>query len=73
MAGDVVVAAKGTTVFGRLLRAESATGRSGGQLEFDLTDIVINGQTHSLSTSSNQAQGQAPNSQAKTGAALEQP
>ena len=56
MAGDVVVAPKGTTVFGRLLTADSA-GRSGGQLEFDLTDIVINGQTYSLSTTSNQAQG----------------
>ncbi len=73
MAGDVVVAPKGTTVFGRLLTAESA-GRSGGQLEFDLTDIVINGQTYSLSTSSNQAQG-ATNSGgtgagARTGAAV---
>jgi hypothetical protein len=31
MAGNVVVAPKGTTVFGRVLTAESA-GRSGGQL-----------------------------------------
>ena len=68
MAGDVVVAPKGTNVFGRLLRAESAGGRSGGQLEFDLTDIVINGQTYSLATSSNQAQGQGSGSQAGTGA-----
>jgi len=68
MAGDVLVAPKGTTVFGRLLTAESASGRSGGQLEFDLTDIVINGQTYSLSTSSNQAQGQGSSSQAATGA-----
>src|SRR5262252_8112473 len=45
MAGDVVVAPNGTTVLGRLITAESA-GRSGGQLEFDLTDIVINGQTY---------------------------
>lgn len=68
MAGDVLVASKGTTVFGRLLTAESSGARSGGQLEFDLTDIVINGQTYSLSTSSNQAQGQAPSSQTGTGA-----
>lgn len=68
MAGDVLVAPKGATVFGRLLTAESASGRSGGQLEFDLTDIVINGQTYSLSTSSNQAQGQGSSSQAGTGA-----
>jgi hypothetical protein len=67
MAGDVVVAPKGTTVFGRLLTADSA-GRSGGQLEFDLTDIVINGQTYSLSTTSNQAQGGASSGGTGTGA-----
>jgi len=50
-ARDVVVAPKGTTVFGRVLTAESAGGTSGGQLEFDLTDIVLNGQPYSLSTS----------------------
>jgi hypothetical protein len=68
MAGDVVAAPKGTTVFGRLLTAESSGGRSGGQLEFDLTDIVINGQTHSLATSSNQLQGEGSGTQAATGA-----
>jgi hypothetical protein len=67
MAGDVVVAPKGTTVFGRLLTADSS-GRSGGQLEFDLTDIVINGQTYSLSTSSNQAQGGTSSGGTGTGA-----
>ena len=67
MAGDVVVAPKGTTVFGRLLTADSA-GRSGGQLEFDLTDIVINGQTYSLSTTSNQAQGETGSGGTGTGA-----
>lgn len=67
MAGDTVVAPKGTTVFGRLLTAQSA-GRSGGQLEFDLTDIVMNGQTYSLSTSSHQIQGEGSGSQAGTGA-----
>jgi len=74
MAGNVVVAPKGTTVFGRVLTAESA-GRSGGQLEFDLTDIMLNGQTFSLATSSNQVQGQGatggqPTTGAKTGAAV---
>jgi len=58
MSGDVVVVPKGTTVFGRLLAAESSGSRSGGQLEFDLTDIMINGQTFSLATSSNEFQGQ---------------
>jgi hypothetical protein len=66
-AGGVVVAPKGTTVFGRLLTADSA-GRSGGQLEFDLTDIVINGQTYSLSTTSNQSQGGTSSGGTGTGA-----
>jgi hypothetical protein len=74
MAGDTIVAPKGTTVFGRLLTAESSGRGSGGQLEFDLTDIMINGQMHSLATSSNQAEGQSPSGQtgtgAKTGAAV---
>jgi len=74
MAGSVLVAPEGTTVLGRLLSAESAGRGSGGQLEFDLTDIMINGQIHSLSTESNQAQGQGASSQAgigaKTGAAV---
>lgn len=64
----VVVAPKGTTVFGRLLSAQSASSGSGGQLEFDLTDIVINGETHSLATVSNQVQGQGSESRAGTGA-----
>jgi hypothetical protein len=75
MAGDLVVAPKGATVFGRLLAAESAGSRAGGQLEFDLTDIMIDGQTHSLATSSNQVQGQGASGPtasggAKTGAAV---
>src|SRR5262249_40341501 len=45
MAGNALVAPKGTTVFGRLLSAESAGRGTSGQLEFDLTDIMINGQT----------------------------
>lgn len=38
-AGGRAIAPKGTTVFGRLLVAESANGTTGGRLEFDLTDI----------------------------------
>ena len=67
-AGDVVVAPKGTAVFGRLIAAESAGSRSGGRLEFDLTDIEINGKTYSLATSSNEVQGQNPDNQSGTGA-----
>jgi hypothetical protein len=58
MAGNVLVAPKGTTVFGRLLSAESAGRTAGGQLELDITEIVIDGTSHSLRTSSNQVQGQ---------------
>ena len=68
MAGDVVVAPKGTTVFGRLIAVEAASARSGGRLEFDLTDIKINGETYSLATSSNEVQGEGAGSEAGTGA-----
>jgi hypothetical protein len=67
-ADGALVAPKGTTVFGRLLSAESAGSRSGGLLEFDLTDIEINGQTYSLATSANQAQGASAETGAGTGA-----
>jgi len=73
-ADGVVIAPKGTTVFGRLITAQSASSSSGGELEFDLTDIVINGETHSLATSSNQMQGQGGENRsgagARTGAAV---
>jgi hypothetical protein len=68
VSNGVVVAPKGTTVFGRLITAQSASGGSGGLLEFDLTDIVIDGQTYSLATSTNQAQGEGAASHTGTGA-----
>lgn len=50
---DVVVAPRGTTVYGRLTRAESAGRMSGGaNLTLRLTDIVINDTAHPLPTSS---------------------
>lgn len=58
MAGNVMVAPKGTTVYGRLLTAESAGRTSGGELELDITDIMIDGTLHSLRTSTKQLQGQ---------------
>lgn len=64
MVGSVVVAPKGTTVFGRLVSASSAGRRSGGELELDLTDIVIDGQMHSLATSSHQVQGESSGGEA---------
>lgn len=58
MAGNAVVAPKGTTVYGRLLSAESAGRTSGGELELDITDIMIDGTLHSLRTSTKQKQGE---------------
>jgi hypothetical protein len=67
MAGNVLVAPKGTMVYGRLLSAESAGRTAGGQLELDITDIMINGQMHSLMTTSTEMQGE--NSQSTAGQA----
>jgi hypothetical protein len=58
MADNVMVAPKGTTVYGRLLSAESAGRTSGGELELDITDIMIDGALHSLRTSTKQMQGE---------------
>jgi hypothetical protein len=49
---DMVVAPRGTTVYGRLASAESAGRMSGGaQLILELTDIVINGTAYPLLSS----------------------
>lgn len=51
-ADDQVVALRGTTVYGRLVSAESAGRMSGGaELVLELTDIVINGTAYPLMTS----------------------
>jgi hypothetical protein len=51
-AQDVVVAPRGTTVYGRLETAKSAGRLSGGsELTLELTDIVINGTAYPLMTS----------------------
>jgi hypothetical protein len=68
MAGDVRVAPQGTTVYGRLLTAESAGSRSGGELELDITEILIDGTLHSLMTSSKQVQGAEGSSAGATAA-----
>jgi hypothetical protein len=50
--GNVVVAPRGTTVYGRLAKAKSAGNMSGGaELTLELTDIVINGTANPLLTS----------------------
>jgi len=51
-AEDVVVAPRGSTVYGRLAEASSAGRMSGSsQLTLELTDIVINGTAYPLLTS----------------------
>jgi hypothetical protein len=57
MAGDILVAPMGTTVYGRLLTAEAAGGTAGGELELDITEILLDNVLHSLRTSSKEVQG----------------
>jgi hypothetical protein len=55
---DVVVAPRGTTVYGKLVSA-SSSGRMAGssQLTLELTDIVINGTSYPLLTSTYEIKG----------------
>ena len=57
-AGDVVVAPRGTTVYGRLATGKSA-GRMAGssELALELTDIVINSTAYPLLTSTYEVRG----------------
>jgi hypothetical protein len=56
---DVVVAPRGTTVYGRLAQAKSAGNVSGGaELTLELTDIVINGTANPLLTNTYQVASQ---------------
>jgi hypothetical protein len=56
---NVVVAPRGTTVYGRLTSAESAGRMSGSsELTLELTDIVINGTAYPLLTSTYEVKGQ---------------
>ena len=58
-AEDMVVAPRGSTVYGRLVEASSAGRMSGSsQLTLELTDIVINGTAHPLLTSTFEVKGQ---------------
>jgi len=60
---DVVVAPRGTTVYGHLVSASSA-GRTKGssQLTLELTDIVINGTAYPLLTSTYEVKGKGEGS-----------
>jgi hypothetical protein len=62
-AQGMVVAPRGTTVYGRLAQASSAGNMSGGaQLTLELTDIVINGNAHPLLTSTYEIKSQGQGS-----------
>jgi hypothetical protein len=55
---DMVVAPRGSTVYGRLAEASSAGRMSGSsQLTLELTDIVINGKDYPLLTSTYEVKG----------------
>jgi hypothetical protein len=57
-AEDMVVAPRGSTVYGRLAQASSAGRMSGSsQLTLELTDIVINGTAYPLLTSTYEVKG----------------
>jgi hypothetical protein len=57
-AGNTVVARRGTTVYGQLASASSAGKMSGSsELGLELTDIVMNGTTYPLLTSTYQIKG----------------
>ena len=58
-ADDVIVAPRGTTLYGRLANAKSAGNVSGGaELTLELTDIVINGTAYPLLSSTYQVASQ---------------
>jgi hypothetical protein len=62
-AGGVVVAPRGTTVYGHLAQASSAGRMSGSsQLTLELTDIVIKGNAYPLLTSTYEIKGQGEGS-----------
>jgi hypothetical protein len=61
--GDVVVAPKGATIYGRLDSASSAGRISGSsELTLELTDLVIDGTAYSLITSTYEIKGKSKGS-----------
>jgi len=62
-ANDMVVAPRGTTVYGHLAQASSAGRMKGSsQLTLELTDIVINGNAYPLLTSTYEIKGKGEGS-----------
>ena len=63
-ADDMVVAPRGTTVFGQLTQASSAGRLEGSpQLTLELTDIVINGNAHPIVTREYEIKGEGEGSE----------
>src|SRR5271165_1863622 len=61
--GDVVVAPRGTTIYGRLASASSAGRMSGSsELTLELTDIVVDGTAYPLLTSTYEIKGRGEGS-----------
>lgn len=64
MANGVVVARKGATVHGKVIKSENARRLSGkSELQLALTNIVINGAAHPISTSGFQQKGKSEGAQ----------
>jgi hypothetical protein len=64
VANSVIVARKGTTVHGKVTKSENArrlTGKS--ELQLELSDIVINGAAHPISTGDFQQKGKSEGAQ----------
>jgi hypothetical protein len=62
-AEDVVVAPRGTTIYGKLVSAESAGKMKGSsELSLELTDIMINNSTYPLLTSTYDIKGKGEGS-----------
>jgi len=56
--GDVVVARRGTTIYGRLASASSAGRMSGNsELDLELTDLVVDGTAYPLITTTYEVKG----------------
>lgn len=63
VAGNMVVAPRGTTVYGRLVAAKAAGNMSGGaELSLELTDILINGTAYPLYSDTYELRGKGQGS-----------
>jgi len=64
VANDIVVARKGTTVHGKVIKSENARRLSGkSELQLELSNIVIGGTAYAISTSGFQQKGKSEGAQ----------